>query len=100
MQESKRLGVPDQHLLPKQGNILVYPHSLLELDLRFALLFIDVPSSTLFFPQGVPSYLLCNLLPFLFQDFLLLICMIHDIFSSNKQLAFHGLSKKKVEFIL
>lgn len=39
-------------------------------------------------------YLFCNFLSFLFQDFLLFICVIHNIFPSHQQLAFHGLKGK------
>lgn len=41
------------------------------------------------------GYLLCDLLAFLFQDLLLLVCMIYYIFSSNKQLALHGLGEEQ-----
>lgn len=51
-------------------------------------------------PKGRKSYLLCNFLPFLLQDFLLFVCMIYYIFSSDKQLTLHGLWEKKVESIL
>lgn len=43
------------------------------------------------------SYLFCNFLPFLLQDFLLFICMIYYIFSSNEQLTLHGLYEKRAE---
>ena len=49
--------------------------------------------------KGMKSYLLCNFLPFLLQDFLLFVCMIYYIFSSNKQLTLHGLCEEKVESI-
>lgn len=48
-------------------------------------------------PKGVTSYLFCNFLPFLLQDFLLFICMIYYIFSSNKQLTLHSLCEKRAE---
>lgn len=48
-------------------------------------------------PKGMTSYLFCNFLPFLLQDFLLFICMIYYIFSSNKQLTLHGLCEKRAE---
>lgn len=41
------------------------------------------------------GYLLCDLLAFLFQDLLLLVCMIYYIFSSNKQLTLHSLSEEQ-----
>lgn len=42
------------------------------------------------------SHLLSDLLPFLFQDFLLLVCVIHDVLPTNKELALHCLKSKKL----